>query len=146
MRRNGVPCRVRERILSQAALDESGHPLVSIHKPGHPRTCTVHGLVMLAFRGGTPAGLEICHNNGVATDNRLENLRFDTHVANMADAKAHGTFYMVTKCPRNHPFDDENTRLYTHKNGQVAKQCRACDRLRSKKRRCRTRAQGSATT
>lgn len=55
---------------------------------------SVHRLVLEAFVGPAPEGMEGCHNNGDPWDNRLENLRWDTHQANMADAAAHGTFVL----------------------------------------------------
>ncbi len=50
----------------------------------------VHALVMLAFVGPYPDGMEICHENGAHTDNHLSNLRYDTHAANEADKARHG--------------------------------------------------------
>lgn len=46
---------------------------------------------MLAFKGPRPNGKEVCHGDGVASNDRLDNLRYDTHLANMADMKDHGT-------------------------------------------------------
>lgn len=46
-------------------------------------------LVMLTFVGPVPDGMEICHNNGIRTDDRLINLRYDTHAANIQDAIKH---------------------------------------------------------
>lgn len=51
----------------------------------------IHQLVMLAFVGPCPDGMEVCHNNGNAADNRLENLRYDTHYNNVQDAVKHGS-------------------------------------------------------
>lgn len=51
----------------------------------------VHRLVLETFLGTCPEGLEACHNNGVADDNRLENLRWGTHQANISDKTRHGT-------------------------------------------------------
>jgi hypothetical protein len=48
-------------------------------------------IVLHAFVGPCPTGMECCHNNGDETDNRLENLRWDTHAANLADRHRHGT-------------------------------------------------------
>jgi hypothetical protein len=48
-------------------------------------------LVLLAFVGPCPDGMECCHTNGNRTDNRLTNLRWDTPKANAADKRAHGT-------------------------------------------------------
>lgn len=50
----------------------------------------VHVLVMLAFVGPRPEGYEVCHNNGDASDNRLSNLRYDTHQENSNDTVRHG--------------------------------------------------------
>src|SRR5262249_23950766 len=50
----------------------------------------VHTLVLTAFRGPRPAGREACHNDGDRANNGLENLRWDTHKANAADARRHG--------------------------------------------------------
>lgn len=48
-------------------------------------------LILLAFVGPCPDGCETCHNDGNPANNYLDNLRWDTHLANMADAKRHGT-------------------------------------------------------
>lgn len=48
-------------------------------------------LVMLAFVGPRPDGLDVCHGNGNPADNRLENLRYGTRSENMRDALRHGT-------------------------------------------------------
>jgi hypothetical protein len=45
----------------------------------------VHTVVMHTFLGFPEDGMVICHNNDVKTDNRLENLRYDTHLENMKD-------------------------------------------------------------
>jgi len=49
----------------------------------------IHHLVMGAFVGKTPKGLEICHNDGNKKNNRLDNLRFDTHWSNNFDRERH---------------------------------------------------------
>lgn len=55
------------------------------------KTARVHFLVLTAFVGPRPEGLEACHNNGNPADNRLENLRWDTPASNIADQVKHGT-------------------------------------------------------
>lgn len=50
----------------------------------------VHVLALEAFRGERPIGMEVCHGNGISTDNRLENLRWDTPKSNAADRETHG--------------------------------------------------------
>lgn len=51
----------------------------------------VHRLVLEAFVGPCPEGMQCCHKNGDPTDNRLENLRWDTASANHLDKRKHGT-------------------------------------------------------
>lgn len=46
---------------------------------------SVHRLVLQAFVGPCPEGFESCHNNGNAEDNKLSNLRWDSHSSNMRD-------------------------------------------------------------
>lgn len=52
---------------------------------------TVSNIVIESFIGNIPNGKEVCHNNGNAQDNRLANLRIDTHVNNIKDKFKHGT-------------------------------------------------------
>jgi len=49
-----------------------------------------HQLVLKTFVGPCPEGMEGCHSNGDPTDDRLENVRWDTHKNNMADCARHG--------------------------------------------------------
>jgi hypothetical protein len=52
----------------------------------------VHHLVLLAFVGPCPEGMEACHfPDRDPSNNRLGNLRWDTHRANCDDRAAHGT-------------------------------------------------------
>ncbi len=58
---------------------------------GKLRRHYIHRLVLSAFAGPCPVGMECCHNNGNHLDNRAENLRWDTKKANAADGVRHGT-------------------------------------------------------
>jgi len=71
------------KILRQAVCDRAGH--VSVHLGKYTRGIPVHQLVMLAFHGFPPAGMEAMHLNGIPTDNRPENLRYGTHSENIID-------------------------------------------------------------
>jgi len=51
----------------------------------------VHQLILETFVGPRPDGMECCHNNGIRTDNRLENLRWGTRSENQQDSIKHGT-------------------------------------------------------
>ncbi len=63
---------------------------VQLSMAGRVRTVRIHTLVLEAFVGPRPDGLEACHANGDPADNRLTNLRWDTRVANCADRARHG--------------------------------------------------------
>ena len=54
-------------------------------------TMLVHRLVMLAFDGPQPEGMECRHLNGNPADNRIENLKWGTRKENEADKVSHGT-------------------------------------------------------
>lgn len=54
---------------------------------------SVHRLVLEAFVGPCPEGMEACHYpDNDRTNNRLENLRWDTHEKNAEDGCKLGTF------------------------------------------------------
>lgn len=55
------------------------------------RDARVPCLVLLAFRGPPPRGMEACHRDGVKSDDRLSNLKYDTHRNNLRDRAEHGT-------------------------------------------------------
>lgn len=63
-------------------------PLYQNNKKVHK---LVHRLVLETFVGLCPDGMEACHNNGIRTDNRLSNLRWDTKSSNQRDSIKHGT-------------------------------------------------------
>lgn len=56
-------------------------------------TQRVHVLVLEAFVGRRPPGMEGCHEDGNVLNNRLDNLRWDTRQANTADSVRHGTHH-----------------------------------------------------
>lgn len=57
---------------------------------GDRRHYPVHRLVIEAFTGPRPPGLQVAHTNGVPTDNRAENLRWVTPKQNHDDRRRHG--------------------------------------------------------
>jgi len=71
---------------------KSRHRRVILIAPnGDRHSENVHVLILTAFRGPCPEGMEGCHNNGNGTDNRLDNLRWDTRTSNQQDRLKHGT-------------------------------------------------------
>lgn len=75
----------------QTGPDENGYPAVRLRTgPCRSRYVRVHALVLTAFVGPCPAGMEGCHENGNPADCWVENLRWDTHAGNMKDMADHG--------------------------------------------------------
>lgn len=74
----------------QSAL-KHGHRYVSFWKDGKSYKRYVHRLVVEAFLGPIPDGMQVCHNDGDPANNQLENLRVDTAKGNAADTVKHGT-------------------------------------------------------
>jgi len=66
---------------------KSGHTTVSICGV----SAYVHRMVLEAFVGECPPGMECCHWDGRPSNNRLDNLRWDTRKSNRADQLRHGT-------------------------------------------------------
>lgn len=76
--------------LRQPAMQGRGNPYWQVHLMRGGRDApfyrvAVHRLVLESFVGPCPPGMEACHNNGNGFDNRVENLRWDTHENNMRD-------------------------------------------------------------
>ena len=78
----------KERILNPSK-DRDGHLRVHIGINKKKYNLLVHRAVLMAFVGMPEKGMECCHNNGISNDNRLENLRWDTHFNNNQDRKRH---------------------------------------------------------
>ena len=70
----------------------NGYQGVVLRRDGRTISQYVHTLVLLAFIGPRPTNNhQAAHENGIRTDNRLENLRWATRSENCADKKKHGT-------------------------------------------------------
>jgi hypothetical protein len=89
----------------------------------------VHQLVLEAFVGPCPPGMECLHANDDATDNRLVNLRWGTHTENVQDClrNGHNHFANKTHCKRGHPLSGDGADVYIKPNGG-GRQCLICVR------------------
>lgn len=63
-----------------------GHMVSSINS----RHYYLHRLVLEAFIGPCPPGMEGCHKDGNPQNNHIDNLRWDTRLGNMRDMVIHG--------------------------------------------------------
>ena len=71
--------------------DHNGHFRIALVANGITSSHGVHRLVLFAFIGPCPPGLEACHNDGNPANNTPSNLRWDTRKANQSDRINHGT-------------------------------------------------------
>jgi len=74
-----------------------GHISVHLGFEGRKYGRSLHRLILETFSGKAPHGCECCHNNGISSDNRIENLRWDTHTENNKDRKKHGMYAVGEK-------------------------------------------------
>lgn len=75
--------KTRGRLLSKKPLSKIGYTRVRMPYSSGAKLEYIHRLVMLAFVGECPDGMEVNHKNGVRHDNRLENLEYATHQENI---------------------------------------------------------------
>lgn len=82
---------VRKGALMHPTKDTFGHLQVRLCAgKGVGRMHQVHCLVASAFLGPAPEGMQTRHLNGVANDNRLENLAYGTGSENQIDCYRYG--------------------------------------------------------
>ena len=87
-----------ERILSGRA-HRHGYSSYVLRKDGKSHPYHGHVLVMRAFHGMPEPGLIICHNDSDGSNNRLDNLRYDTVKSNSADMVRAGNSLRGERCP-----------------------------------------------
>jgi hypothetical protein len=70
----------------------AGRLSVALCLPGEkPKWQQIHRLVLLAFVGPCPEGMECRHLDGDHLHNHLNNLKWGTRTENMSDKRVHGT-------------------------------------------------------
>lgn len=122
-RKDGFAMKIAGRDLKPSKTP-SGHRRVHLSRVGEPPTVAlVHRLVLEAFVGPCPDGLEGCHWDDDPSNNNLSNLRWDTHQENMNDKARNWTV-----CRNGHEITPEN--LYVKPNGE-----RSCKKCRLKQKR-----------
>lgn len=134
---SGRPMRVRGGIRKLRVAKCGGYWLVSLSREGEDSMCYVHALVLEAFVGPRPPGLEVCHRDGDPKNANLSNLAYGSSGENKLDQVRHGTHPMKSKthCPSGHPYDEANT--YVLPSRPNARYCRACHRARVRNDRAR---------
>lgn len=117
----------------------NGYLVVTLWRDGRQRTRLIHHLVLDAFVGPAPDGMEALHADHDRTNNSLSNLSWGTHQANQQAQIERGTHVHASKtaCPSGHPYSAENTYLYP---GSPHRGCRTCRREHSRRNRLNKKA------
>ena len=125
----------------------AGYDLVVLCQDGAQTSRTVHSLVLEAFAGLCPEGMESRHLDGNPQNNRWEpggeeetraaggNLIYGTSGANNLDQVQHGTHNNASKekCPEGHDYTLGNTIVINAPDGSGQRRgCRKCRESRSK--------------
>jgi hypothetical protein len=79
------------RQIKALPMGSSGYLSVHLWYDNKRHPVAIHTLVLEAFVGPCPEGMQCCHGPLGKFDNRLSNLRWDTVQANHDDRKADGT-------------------------------------------------------
>ncbi len=85
--------------LMHPQLAPHGYAIVTLSRSGGQKSISLHRMVLDAFVGPRPIGKECCHWDSKRTNNRLENLRWDSRQANAKDKERHGTASRGTSNP-----------------------------------------------
>jgi len=130
----GRVCHYKPRICKQN-VKAHGHRSVRLYKSGSGSNKLVHRLVLEAFVGPCPEGMQGCHNDGDCTNNHVSNLRWDTPLENNLDKIRHGVHHYKNRshCSRGHEYTPESTRVADMGDGKTTRQCRICDRERNQR-------------
>lgn len=127
-----------DKILKPRASKEGYHGYGLWRADGRQVNLDAHQLVMLAFVGPRPEGMEVRHLNGNASDNRRINLAYGTPSENTYDRVTHGTHSQArkTECPNRHAYDSTNTQRTGGR-----RVCRTCKNARNRAYMARKRAE-----
>lgn len=109
----------------------TGHQQVPLKVSNSTKWKAVHRLVLEAFQGACPEGMEGCHNDGNPAHNHIDNLRWDTRSNNAYDKGLHGTDYShkKTHCNYRHLLQEPNLVAWFKNRG--TRNCLSCNRARA---------------
>jgi len=114
--------------LLRQSICKMGRHRVDLRANGKRSNRLVHRLVLEAFVGPCPPGMECCHFDDNPSNNCLDNLRWGTRMENFDDRARNGIGYQAnqTTCKFGHPLEGANLMPSALRKGKRA--CYACNR------------------
>lgn len=106
--------------LVKPIIGSRGYYVVNLTRSGLRKQVFLHKMVLEAFLGPRPEGMQGCHNDGNPLNCIFENLRWDTPSGNHKDKRLHGTWQVGEKA-NNSKFTSDVI-FDIRKNGLTAKQ------------------------
>lgn len=134
VKRSSTSTRIEKgRIMQPGSGKRTGHKHVNLSADGKRCTRKVHRLMVEAFIGPIPEGMQVLHLNDIADDNRLTNLRVGDFSDNAYDKVRNGRHHNARKthCPKGHEYTRENTRVIPSR--PTARYCKACGSARRRR-------------
>ena len=134
----------RDKIMSPSTSNSGGYPMYIFSVKGKKYGKYAHHLVLEAFDGLCPPGLEARHLDGDAGNPALcdtegkKRLAWGTSSDNKYDEVRHGTHPQASRdhCDNGHEFTEKNTRIQLRPDGTFKQRdCRECGRIRAAERR-----------
>jgi hypothetical protein len=75
-----------------------GYRYVVEHVGGRTVSRALHVMVLSAFRGPRPEGMQACHRDDDKSNNCIDNLRWDTPASNYRDRRRNGGDLLGSRC------------------------------------------------
>jgi len=114
------PIRLETPKMLRPSSHTGGYLQLIISDKGERYRWYIHRLVLEVFTGTCPPGKDACHNDGVRTNNNLENLRWDSRKGNLKDTLIHGTHQYGEAHGMCRLTDEEVLSIRTHRGWLVA--------------------------
>lgn len=129
----GVAHRLKGIILVGAVREKDGYRNFTLGKDGRGISRTLHSLVMEAFVGPRPHGMEIRHLDGNPANNALSNLVYGTAKENARDRMDQGTAWPQSsaKCKHGHDISTPDKYYVGKYDGYTYRVCKLCARDRA---------------